>query len=189
MQRAERPMVDAYMTSAQRKALHDARVVLPDLVLAELEERPGGVSDADWRADPEGDLIVWCLPPHYQARYTLEFCSRFLETIRAAAAKLGATEAEWQLGEWHLLNCVAEEMAAYGIMRFADGLWATSHAPFQDAFSRVIGVVFEDTDFLHLWIPAHDGIQDSPVGRRQGIGFLNFDEWFLPFRAEVEAGT
>jgi len=180
--RAERPMVDAYMTPAQRFALHDTREVLPDIVLAELEERPGGVSDTDWRADPDGPLTDWCLPPHYQARYTLSFCTRFLEAIKTAAAKLGATKSAWKR-----LNSVAEEMAAYGILQLADGMWATPRPSFHDAWGDVIEEVFEDLDFRHLWDPAADGIQDSPIGQCQGIVHLNFDEWFLPFRAKAQA--
>jgi len=179
---AERPMVDAYMTPAQRKALHDAREVLPDVMMSEIEERPRGVGDADWRADPEGVLVGWCLPPHYHARYTLAFCTRFLEALKTAAAKLGAPRSAWRS-----LNAVAEEMAAFGILRLADGKWDTPHADFHHAWGDVIEEVFEDIDFRHLWNPAADGIENSPVGRRQGIAYLNFDEWFLPFRDEAEA--
>lgn len=178
--RAERPFVDAYMKPAQRRAFHAAREMLPDFVSGELRlrsKRPSGVSDADWRADPEGALTGYCLPPHYLARYTLAFCTRFLDALNRTAAKLGATESAWEP-----LNSVAEEMSAFGIMLVADGIWEKSNTPFHEAWGDVIEEVFEDIDFRHLWNPALDGIQDSPLGRRGGIIHLDFDEWFLPFR-------
>ncbi len=78
-------------------------------------------------------------------------------------------------------------MAAFGILQLADGLWATRHPNFSDAWGAVIEEVFQDIDFRHLWDPRADGIQDSPAGRSLGIAYLNFDEWFLPFRDEAEA--
>jgi hypothetical protein len=133
--------------------------------------------------------ISWAgVCPHTTRHAIRSRSARFLEAIRTAATKLGATEAEWQRGDWHLLSSVAEEMAAYGILRLADGLWETPHASFHDTWGDVIEWVFEDIDFLHLWHSQCDGIQDSPVGRRQGIAHLNFAEWFLPFEKKRRRG-
>ena len=42
-------------------------------------------------------------------------------------------------------------------------------------------LLFEDTDFEYLFIPARDGIEEGEVGRHLGMGSLAFEDWFKPF--------
>ena len=45
--------------------------------------------------------------------------------------------------------------------------------------------VFEDEDFLWLYNPELDGVEESDWGREHAVVTLKFSEWFKPFTVET----
>ena len=49
------------------------------------------------------------------------------------------------------------------------------------SFAAFEDVAFQDADHELLYDMTRDGLEDSSVGARLGIGHLHFDDWFEPF--------
>ncbi|MFC1705862.1 hypothetical protein ACFL59_03455 [Planctomycetota bacterium] len=126
--------------------------------------------------DLEETGLADLLPRCYRLRYDLGFVRRFLVCAVTVAWKLEAP------GE-HLLACVAEELALHAIAQGAsDTLTVQAVEPDFDLFSDI---AFKDQDYLFLFSPAQDGIEDSAIGEAMGIVNLRFAHWFRPFYDSV----
>lgn len=51
----------------------------------------------------------------------------------------------------------------------------------ENSMEEVIDRVYEDTDFLFLFDPRYDGVDESELGKRLGMQSLRFETWFDPF--------
>ena len=52
-------------------------------------------------------------------------------------------------------------------------------------FDSLRETALEDEDYALLFDPQWDGVEDSVLGRRLGVAYLHFDEWFHPFREQI----
>jgi hypothetical protein len=78
------------------------------------------------------------------------------------------------------LACVAEELAMHAIVRRAGVLLDLEGK--SAAFSAVDELGFQDVDFMLLFDPALDGIEDAEIAGSLGVGYLPIGEWFTPFQ-------
>ncbi len=109
---------------------------------------------------------------------------RFLLTYTPLVAKkffVCVVSVAWKLGQpgWFQLACVAEELALHPIIKEATSFLEArgeeaDFALFEDA-------VYEDMDFLILFDPSRDGLDQSAVGAHLGMGSLDIKDWFTPF--------
>ena len=149
---------------SHREALHTAMTTIYDVTLEE------------YRAEIEfyDTLLGLELPPRYRPRYDWVFGKRFLATMLVVGWKLAQPRAPAPL-----LSCRGEELALHALIEIAaDDLGESS---IEANFGDFEDVAFQDVDFMYLYDPASDGIEDSEVGRELGIDLLRFDEWFIPF--------
>jgi hypothetical protein len=97
------------------------------------------------------------LPPSHRHRYDQLFAKRFLA-------------------------CVGEELALHALIERAESMLNPGIA---DAdFSALYEAAFEDEDFVLLFDPQWDGIENAEAGARLGVANLRPDAWFAPFRDE-----
>jgi len=125
------------------------------------------------------------LPRQYYSRYTLPFLKKFTVSILTVAWKLAQKK--------HLpLSSVAEELAAHAILTQAKGCFELeqetleegmpgSKIPPGQAFERFREFYFEEEDFLYLFDPRYDGVDQSPVGEMMAMSSLAFENWWCPF--------
>lgn len=158
----------------QRHALRQACDVLLDEMLDELPQ-----ADARRTAINLEEFSIELLPPQYQARYTERFGRRFLACMMTVAWKLNQPR-------YVKLACVAEELAAWAILRRAEALLEVDDLP--SDLSRLEGALFEDTDFTMLFDPSMDGVDETELGKIMGISSLRFEDWFTPFDLESKLG-
>ncbi len=85
-----------------------------------------------------------------------------------------------------MLSCVAEELALWALIKQAEVQFEIADEESDpDAWSDFREFVFEDEDFLWLYSPELDGIEESEWGREHAVVNLRFSEWFKPFRVEA----
>ncbi len=158
----------------QRRALRQACDMLLDELLDELPRADAQRTNLDLE-----EFSIELLPPQYQARYTERFGRRFLACLMTVA---------WKLNQPHFVKfaCVAEELAAWAILRRAEALLEVDGLP--SNLSRLETVLFEDTDFKMLFDPFMDGVDESELGKVMGMTSLRFEDWFTPFDLEAKLG-
>jgi hypothetical protein len=79
---------------------------------------------------------------------------------------------------------VAEELALFALIRQAQVLLDLREAESDEqVWSDFRDGVFEDEDFLFLFNPELDGIEESEWARQHAVVGLRFSEWFQPFDA------
>jgi hypothetical protein len=105
------------------------------------------------------------LPSCYRGRYSPQFAKQFLMATATVAWKLAQPQ-------WHLLACIAEELALNAMVRKAEAL-------LEDQGKKPDVVLFEDSaledlDFDVMFDPAWDGYAEETS--------LAFEYWFSPFR-------
>lgn len=115
------------------------------------------------------------LPSTYCLRYDLLFAKRFLACVYTVAWKLQSSDPQ-------VLACVGEELALRALIQSAEVILESKGA--EADFGSLCETAFEDEDYVLLFDPQWDGIEDSEHGRRLGMANLHFDEWFRPFRDE-----
>jgi hypothetical protein len=82
------------------------------------------------------------------------------------------------------LACAAEEGALFALIRHAQLLLELRELQNDErAWSDFRDLVFEDEDFLFLFNPEFDGIEESEWAREHAVVGLKFNEWFQPFDA------
>jgi hypothetical protein len=157
------------LTVRERRALQEACDLLIDSVFDDLKH----VKDPQ---DVINAMVGIYLPERYLHKYTPLFLKKFGVCIITVAWKLAQPE--------HMpLSSLAEELAAWTIVRVAQGL-VEEHArkkKTKNAFEAFIDEYFEDTDFEFLFDDAYDGIDETEVGQMMGMSSLAFDDWFVPF--------
>jgi hypothetical protein len=155
------------LSAAQRAALRTGVDFVSGLYFGDLEMLATGVpfSQTTMRYD---------LPAKYLPRYDLAFAQRFLIAVLTVAWKLRAPGA-------YPLASVAEELALHAVTSMATSLLEQEQ---QDADLGAFDIVaYEDMDFLLLFDPAYDGVQDTELPLGSPIANLRFADWFRPFRA------
>jgi hypothetical protein len=82
------------------------------------------------------------------------------------------------------LACVAEELALFALIRQAQVLLDLRELENdKQAWSDFRDLVFEDEDFLFLFNPELDGIEETDRAREHAVVGLKFNEWLKPFDA------
>lgn len=124
----------------------------------------------------EGDFadttMIDILPRAFLPRYDYDFAKRLFASFCTVVWKVLAPE-QFELA------CVAEEMLLDGLLQRTKD--ETDDEAIVEGLDEFIDAAFQDTDFLFLFDPKFDGIQDLPEAAHLRIGFLHFDEWFAPF--------
>ena len=167
-----KPPHDAQLLSpAHRAALSEGGIRLIDGCFEDL----AAVDDPAW--DFDQSYLASHLPRRYLPSYSPLLLRRFVVCVVTASWKLAQ-------GDPLPLGCVAEELAAWAVIR--EGAAVLEERGEDADFSGFEDRAFADTDFLTLFDPARDGIEDSDVGRYLGMGPLGVDAWFEPF---LDAGT
>jgi hypothetical protein len=81
-----------------------------------------------------------------------------------------------------VVGCVAEELALFALILQAQVfLDLRELANDEQAWSDFRDLVFEDEDFLFLFNPELDGIEETEWAREHAVFGLKFNEWFQPF--------
>lgn len=149
------------------QALRDGLVFLIEELQMDLDALSRGGEFSETNA-------AYFLPSKYLPSYDPAFVRRFLVCVIVVGSKLFDRVHE------HRLACTAEELALHAILvRARDVLDETEQKPVD--FDDVENVAFEDTDFLTLFDPSLDGVEDSPSGKYLRMVNLKLKEWFLPF--------
>ena len=159
------------LPESHREALRRAAIVYLDECYDALRRLGPGDSYAD-------SPIGWNLPRRYEHYYDGRFARDWVAAVTVVGWKLG------QPGEV-TLSCVAEELALWALMKQAEVQLeiADEHSD-PNAWSDFREVAFEDEDFLWLYSPELDGIEESDWARERAVANLKFSEWFKPFSVE-----
>jgi hypothetical protein len=158
------------LPESHREALRDAAVTYLDECFSAIAEGEPGQNYAD---TPIGSY----LPSRYEHYYDGRFARGWATTVAVVGWKLA------QPGDV-ILACVAEELALFSLIRQAQVLLDLRETENDEqAWSDLSDLVFEDEDFLFLFNPELDGIEETEWAREHAVVGLKFDEWFLPFDA------
>jgi hypothetical protein len=88
-----------------------------------------------------------------------------------------------QLGDV-TLACAAEELALFALIRPGQVLLDLRELEsIKEAWGDFRDLVFEDEDFLFLFNPEFDGIEETEWARQHSVVGPKFNEWFQPFDA------
>ena len=159
------------LPESHREALRRGAIVYLDECYEALRQLRPGDSYAD-------SPIGWYLPRRYDHYYDGRFARDWLVAVTVAGWKLG------QPGEV-TLSCVAEELALWALMKQAEvQLEIADEESDAEAWSDFREFIFEDEDFLWLYSPELDGIEESDWGREHAVVNLKFSDWFKPFNIE-----
>jgi len=165
------PFAAAYvdvLPASHREALRDAAVTYLDECFSAIAEGEPGQSYAD---TPIGSY----LPSRYEQYYDGRFARDWMTTVAVVGWKLA------QRGEV-TLACVAEELALFALIRQARVLLDLGERESDEqAWSDFRDLVFEDEDFLFLFNPELDGIEETEWAHQHAVVGLKFNEWFQPF--------
>jgi len=114
------------------------------------------------------------LPDKYLPSYDVGTIRRLLVCVVVVGWKLFDPEHE------HRLCCVGEELALSAIVNRAR-TWLETEEEEPVDLSGVEDLAFEDSDFLTLFDPSLDGIEDTPTGEYLMMANLKLRDWFTPF--------
>lgn len=157
---------------SHREALRQAAVVYLDECYTALAQLGPGESYAD-------SPIGWYLPRRYEHYYDGRFARDWIAAVTVVGWKL-AQPSEVTLA------CVAEELALWALLKQAQvQLELAGEASDARVWSDFRDAVFEDEDFLWLYSPELDGIEESDWGREHAVVNLRFSEWFKPFSVDA----
>lgn len=160
------------LPESHREGLRKAAIVYLDECYNALAQLNPGDSYAD-------SPIGWYLPGRYEHYYDARFARDWVAAVTVVGWKL-AQPSELKL------SCVAEELALWALIKQAEvQLEIADEESDPDAWSDFREFVFEDEDFLWLYSPELDGIEESEWGREHAVVNLRFSEWFKPFRVEA----
>lgn len=160
------------LPNGYREALRRACVVC-------LDECYEAIRSAPTRSGFAETAISNHLPSRYASYYDGLFAREWTTTVAVVGWKLA------QSGK-PKLACVAEELALNALIREAiTQLEMHDEASDEAVWGDFRDVAFEDEDFLYLFDPAFDGIENDPeaIEHLTLVG-LPFPEWFKPFSPE-----
>jgi hypothetical protein len=167
------PFAAAYadvLPESHREALRDAAITYLDECFSAIAEGEPGQSYAD---TPIGSY----LPRRYEQYFDGRFARDWATTIAVVGWKLA------QPGDV-TLACVAEELALFALIRQAQMLLdLRERENDEQAWNDFRDLAFEDEDFLFLFNPEFDGIEETEWARQHAMVGLKFNEWFRPFDA------
>ena len=153
-----------------REALRDAAIIYLDECFSTIADGEPGQSYAD---TPIGSY----LPQRYEHYYDGRFARDWATTVAVVGWKLAQPSDV-------TLACVAEELALFALIRQAQVLLDLRELENDEqAWSDFRDLVFEDEDFLFLFNPEFDGIEETDWAREHAVVGLKFNEWFRPFDA------
>ena len=112
------------------------------------------------------------LPKKYTRRYSLPFANSFVVATIITGWKLTSPKS-------FRLDCVAEELALNAIIERASAVLEMHDI--EPDFSLLEGLAFFDQDYLLLFDPRLDGIEDDERSGYLGFANLHFEDWFVPF--------
>lgn len=165
------PYAAAYadvLPQSHRDALRDAAIVHLDECFSAIADGEPGQSYAD-------TALGTYLPQRYEHYYDGRFARDWTTTVAVVGWKLA------QPGDV-TLACVAEELALFALIRHAEVLLdLRENESDEQAWSDFRDRVFEDEDFLFLFNPELDGIEETEWARQHAVVGLKFIEWFQPF--------
>lgn len=165
------PYAAAYadvLPESHREALRDAAITYLDECFAAIAEGDPGQSYAD---TPIGSY----LPSRYEQYYDGRFARDWATTVAVVGWKLAQPDNV-------TLACVAEELALFALVRHGQVLLDLRESENDgQAWSDFRDLVFEDEDFLFLFNPELDGIEETEWARQHAVFGLKFNEWFRPF--------
>jgi hypothetical protein len=165
------PFAAAYadvLPESHREALRDATITYLDECFSAIAEGEPGQSYAD-------TSIGSYLPRRYEHYYDGRFARDWATTIAVVGWKLT------QPGDV-TLACVAEELALFALIRQAQMLLdLRERENDEQAWNDFRDLAFEDEDFLFLFNPEFDGIEETAWAREHAVVGLKFSEWFRPF--------
>ena len=165
------PFAAAYtdvLPASHREALRDAAVTYLDECFSAIAEGEPGQSYAD---TPIGSY----LPSRYEQYYDSRFARDWATTVAVVGWKLAQPNEV-------TLACVAEELALFALIRQAQVLLDLRESESDEqAWSDFRDLVFEDEDFLFLFNPEFDGIEETEWARQHAVVGLKFSEWLRPF--------
>jgi hypothetical protein len=165
------PYAAAYadvLSESHRETLRRAAITYLDECFSAIAEGEPGQSYAD---TPIGSYLP--------ARYEHYYDGRFARAWATCVAVVG-----WKLAQPRdaVLACVAEELAVFALIRQAQVLLDLREVENDEqAWSDFRDLVFEDEDFLVLFNPELDGIEETEWARQHAVVGLKFREWFRPF--------
>ena len=148
------------LPESHREALHQAVSMLVDDFLGTTEHKDS--------------LLISFLPPRYVPRYNELFSKMFFAVFMSVAYQLAQASPPVPT-----LSCIAEELACHALISEAEVLLKEQGV--DPEFGIFEDEIFQDADYEYLFSGELDGIEDSDMGDRLGIGHLHFDEWFEPF--------
>jgi hypothetical protein len=167
------PFATAYadaLPASHQEALRDAAITYLDECFSAIADGEPGQSYAD---TPIGSY----LPQRYEQYYDGRFARDWATTVAVVGWKLA------QPGDV-ALACVAEELALFALIRQAQVLLDLREEENDDqAWSDFRDLAFADEDFLFLFNPELDGIEETGWARQHAVVGLKFNEWFRPFDA------
>ncbi|CAN5697774.1 hypothetical protein BH18ACT6_BH18ACT6_25200 [soil metagenome] len=156
---------EGLLSAEQDKALRTATTILLDRFFADVGHLEAG-------GEFDDTAMAGYLPPIFLPKYTSVFAKQFLICVAMVGWKLAQPEPS-------RLGCVGEELALRGLIEEAEAILEVGgHDTDLGGFHEL---AFDDTDFLMLFEPAFDGIEDSDIGTEMGVGHLAFEDWFKPF--------
>jgi hypothetical protein len=157
------------LTLSQQRALHKAVTYLTEDLIDEIVRlgARGTINPDSWLGEH--------LPRQYAARYDHRFARKLLACVMTIAWKLWSPD-------HHRPACLGEELALEAIISTTEGV--LSWRPGTDDLDMLREVVFEDTDFMFLFNPKYDGIQDDPtIQAVMPMSGMDFDDWFKPWHS------
>ena len=156
------------LPKSHREALRSAAIVYLDQCYDALREGKPGESYAD-------TAIAWFLPSRYEHYYDGRFARDWTITVGIVGWKLAQSD-ELKL------SCVAEELALWALIKQAE-VQLEIHDEVSDkrAWGDFRDFALEDEDFLFLFTPEFDGIEETEWARQHAVVGLKFSEWFQPF--------
>jgi hypothetical protein len=150
---------------------------------------------ADTYADPDvTDLLKRELPPIARRMADDVWMERFVVCFEAIATRL----ARGRFASSQLASCTGEEMALHLVIDSAEAGVSDDAIPLDDSlpadperdrdFEWAREVLFRDHDFLLLFNPSLDGIEDndSDLSQRHMFANLHPQRWFLPFPDQLD---
>ncbi|MCU0267316.1 MAG: hypothetical protein MUF83_01580 [Acidimicrobiales bacterium] len=171
------PNIAHLLDPEARHAVDTAIELLDDLFLAGIAE----TLMADPDEPPYVELYTF-LPPRYLDFYDLRLLRRWYICFLTVTERLA--------NGWGLLRCRGEELALQAIIECAQDqldIGIDEDDEIRTRFFRLEDDLFEDLDYLVMWQPELDGIDDPETaeGARMDMGPMHPRHWFEPFRDEL----
>jgi hypothetical protein len=148
-----------------------------DAAITYLDECFSAIADGEPGQSYADTPIGSYLPARYEQYYDGRFARDWATSVAVVGWKLA------QPGDLPLA-CVAEELALFALIRQAQVLLDLREVENDEqAWGDFRDLIFEDEDFLFLFNPELDGIEETEWARQHAVVGLKFGEWFRPFDA------